>query len=257
MRKLWYSLLGMYYYRKKFGKGGGKLFRKLNSSLTNELFVPGIKHSISLRPNTTDIPTFKQLFYESEYEFSLDFKPRTIIDGGANIGLAAVYFSNKYPNARIYSVEPEPSNFEMVKLNTKNYPNVSAFNSALSANDGGFIEIQDVGLGNWGFMTKEVSQENLEKSSSLIPTISISKIMADYGITVLDLVKIDIEGAEKELFENGYEKWLPKTRVLVVELHDRMKPGCSKSVFSAICQYDFSFSHKGENLIFTNNAHFS
>ena len=81
--------------------------------------------------------------------------------------------------------------------------------------------------------------------------------MADYGITVLDLVKIDIEGAEKELFENGYEKWLPKTRVLVVELHDRMKPGCSKSVFSAICQYDFSFSHKGENLIFTNNAHFS
>ena len=106
-------------------------------------------------------------------------------------------------------------------------------------------------------MTKEVSQENLEKSSSLIPTISISKIMKDNNITVIDLLKIDIEGAEKELFESSFESWLPNTRVLVVELHDRMKPGCSKSVFSAICKYDFSFSHKGENLIFTNNARLS
>ena len=70
----------------------------------------------------------------------------------------------------------------------------------------------------------------------------------------IDVLKLDIEGSEKEVFEEGYENWLPKTKLLLVELHDKMKKGCSRSVLNAVNKYDFSFDIKGENIIFTNNS---
>ena len=252
MRKLWRKIIGRHYYNKKFGKGGTKLFNNLKSGNTNPLNVPGILHPIYLRPGTSDIQTFEQLFYEDEYGFPLDFEPKTIIDGGANIGLAAVYFTNKFAKAKIVSIEPEPSNYEMLLKNTGNYDKVMAVNAALNSSSEAKIIIEDKGLGHWGFMTKEVDND-VPVDAVVIPTISISDIMKENNFKSVDLLKIDIEGAEKELFESGYEKWLPKTKVLIIELHDRMKKGCSKSVFKAICNYDFSFSHKGENLIFKNN----
>jgi hypothetical protein len=65
---------------------------------------------------------------------------------------------------------------------------------------------------------------------------------------------MDIEGSEKEVFESSYEYWLPKTRMLIIELHDNMKNGTSKSLFAAISKYDFSFDMRDENLIFTNTS---
>ena len=54
------------------------------------------------------------------------------------------------------------------------------------------------------------------------------------------------------VFEKNYENWLPRTRLLIVELHDRMQPGSSKAVFNAITKYDFICETKWENLIFYN-----
>ena len=255
IKKIWRTILGRYYFNKKFGVGGGKLYDKLQSHQTFPVDVPNTKHPVYLRPETSDTDVFKQLFYEEEYNFPLDFTPQTIIDAGANIGLAAVYFSNQYPDANIVSIEPEPSNFDVLVKNTHKYKNVFSINAALHKNSEAKIIMEDKGLGHWGFMTKEV-KEDVPVDAIVIPTISISDIMRENNFESIDLLKIDIEGAEKELFESSYENWLPKTRVLVLELHDRMKKGCSKSVFSAVCKYDFSFSHKGENLIFTNNALF-
>ena len=63
---------------------------------------------------------------------------------------------------------------------------------------------------------------------------------------------LDIEGSEKEVFSTDFENWLPKTKVIVIELHDAMKTGCSRAVFAAVNKYNFSFNFKGENIIFTN-----
>jgi hypothetical protein len=52
----------------------------------------------------------------------------------------------------------------------------------------------------------------------------------------IDLLKIDIEGAEAELFSTNYESWLPKTRVIVIELHDA---NCTKIVKTVLSQYNF------------------
>jgi hypothetical protein len=76
--------------------------------------------------------------------------------------------------------------------------------------------------------------------------------MREQNWNSIDILKVDIEGSEKEVFELNYENWLPKCKAIVIELHDNMKQGTSKSVFKAISQYNFSFEMQDENLIFIN-----
>jgi hypothetical protein len=77
--------------------------------------------------------------------------------------------------------------------------------------------------------------------------------MKEQQAAILDIVKLDIEGAEKAVFESNYEDWLPKTRLLIIELHDRMQPGSSKALFNALTRYNFSCETKWENLLLYNN----
>ena len=52
--------------------------------------------------------------------------------------------------------------------------------------------------------------------------------MSRYGIEFIDILKLDIEGAELEVFETS-ESWIGKVGMLAVETHDRFRPGCSKA----------------------------
>ena len=58
--------------------------------------------------------------------------------------------------------------------------------------------------------------------------------MEMYGIEKIDVLKIDIEGSEKEVFELGAETWLPKVKTMVLELHDRVKKGCTAALVNAL-----------------------
>ena len=175
-----------------------------------------------------------------------NFQPKLILDCGGNIGTAAVYFANKYPTAQIYSVEPEKNNFKLLQFNTILYENVHAINSALWDKET-FIRVEDRGFGNLGWMTFETDAEEV----GAFKTVTIPKLLADSGFDEIDLLKIDIEGAEKEVFEaENVHDWLSKVNVLVVELHDRMKRGCSSAFFNAVSKYDWYFAFRGENLIF-------
>ena len=64
--------------------------------------------------------------------------------------------------------------------------------------------------------------------------------------------KMDIEGSEREVFSIDAEHWLPITKCIIIELHDRMKDGCSTAVFKALSQFNFECTIKGENLVFIN-----
>ena len=73
--------------------------------------------------------------------------------------------------------------------------------------------------------------------------------MTRYQADEIDILKLDIEGAEKEVFTSNYHRWLPKTRILIVELHDRMKAGCSSAFIKAMADYNFTIHPKGENFL--------
>lgn len=203
--------------------------------------------TIFLRKKFADNYTFKQVFVENQYGFDIPFVPKTILDGGANIGLAAIYFSNRFPDSTIVSVEPSSENVEILKKNTSNFPNVQVKLGGIWNDDKHLIIVNSTENDN-AFMVEEV----LPQIPGSIPSFSIASIMREQQWKTIDLLKLDIEGSEKEVFDKNYETWLPNTKMLVIELHDRMRKGSSKSLFKAICQYNFSFDMNHENLIFIN-----
>ena len=65
---------------------------------------------------------------------------------------------------------------------------------------------------------------------------------------------MDIETSEKQVFSSHYEEWLPKVKNIVIEFHDFLLDGCSKTFFTAInrCIDNYEFLAKGENVIIRN-----
>ena len=200
-----------------------------------------------MRKNPYDYATFEEVLLREDYNIDFGFEPRTIIDGGANIGLTSVFFANKFPNANIVAVEPEKENFQILQKNTNSYSNISLLNAGIWDHNT-FLSVVDEGKGNNAFTVKEVPVN----TENAIKALSVYEIMKQQDWSTIDILKLDIEGTEKNIFEKNYESWLPFVRVLIVELHDRMIEGSSEAVFNTISKYNFSKEIKGENHIFFN-----
>jgi len=231
-----------------FGLRGILIYVQLKLGLTNSIRIPGIQYPVSLRPQQADKISFKEIFMKREYDVTLPATliPTVIVDGGANVGFTSVFFANKYPSAKIFSIEPDAANFTCLVNNTRNYATITPIKGALWYK-AELLNVVDKGYGDRGFVIEKNDEANTLQATSL------ADLMQHYQLTHLDILKLDIEGSEKEVFSENYQRWLPRTKCLIIELHDRMKPGCSQAVFSALTQYNFSFSIKGENLVFTNN----
>lgn len=229
-----------------------------DNSLFNMAKIKGIPIPLACRTTTySDKWLLGTIFQDEEYNLPLqNFNPELILDCGANVGYASVYFTNKYPNAKIIAVEPERSNFKMLQYNTLFYDNITPVNSALWSSETYVKILPDAPGHTAGFTTIQTTADDPEA----LKTTTIARLLADSGFDEIDLLKVDIEGAEKEVFsENNLDAgggvetvhdWLPKVKVLTIELHDRMKSGCSRAVFSAISKYDYYFTMRGENLVF-------
>ena len=214
----------------------------------NIININGVPTPFAYRPNIgEDIGIINSIFNFQEYKLAIEgFQPKLILDCGGNIGCSAVYFANVYPGAQIYSIEPEKNHFKLLQFNTCLYDNIHVINSALW-NKETFIRVEDRGYGDLGFMTFETTADDAEA----FKTVTINKILAESGFDEIDLLKIDIEGAEKEVFgADDVDSWLSKVKVLTIELHDRMKRGCSYEFFKSMSKYHWFFAMRGENLIF-------
>ncbi len=196
LRRLFFMLKRYFYYYRRLGWQGIMIFSSLNNKKKSILRIKlkNISASFYLRQNTSDVNVFEHIFAENQYNVKFDFKPKYILDLGANIGLASIYFN---------------------------------------------------GNGHWAFMTREADHVN----DNTIEAKSIDELMQEFNIPGIDILKIDIEGSEKQIFENGSDKWIPKVRSLIIELHDRHKEGCAKAFFKALSSYDFSLRLRQENLI--------
>jgi FkbM family methyltransferase len=206
------------------------------------------KYPIYLRNNTTDIPAYKEIIERHKYCVTTEYEPKYIIDAGANIGMAAIYFANKYKDARIIAIEPESANYELLKKNTENYANITVIKAALWKTTGE-IFLFDTGLGNDGFMTGENSMDTktpIKTIKQTIETTTIDEILDEFHINSIDILKIDIEGSEKEIFESC-ENWIHNTNSIIIELHERMKKGCNKSFYKNVKYFD-KIASSGEDV---------
>lgn len=189
---------------------------------------------------------FDDVILNQSYNLKIS-DPEWIIDCGANIGLATVFFKQKYPDSKIVAIEMEDGNFSMLEKNTYGYENVFLEKAAIWSNSSAHLFIEG-GDKEWEYQVSSTGNDFDSKSTK---AITINDIVEKYAIPTIDIIKIDVEGAEKEIFRKGTFDWLSITKVLIIELHDRMIPGSSKVFFQAITEYDFSLELRGENLIFT------
>lgn len=210
--------------------------------------IKDYQYSIYHRPRTSDLDTFIQVIWHKAYEVGYGLEPKTIVDCGANIGLASIQYGKLFPKAKIFAIEPDKGNFDILKLNTQGYSNITPIRKGVW-NKSTNLRIKDNGNGNWGFQVEEAENED----SDTVPSISLRELIDTYNIENIDILKVDIEGSEKELFEYDCDFWLSKTKTLIIEVHDWMNHGAVRAVFSKIINYDFYFVLKGENMIFYLN----
>ena len=207
---------------------------------------PLARHPCVIRCPSSDVRAFVQVFVRREYDMEACRDPRVIVDAGANVGLASIYFATRFPDARIIAIEPEDSNVAVLRHNVRDYPNVTVFHGALWGHDAQ-LRVVDTRLGKWGFMTESVDDQPSHGSRVTQETsgISMPTLLERYGIERVDILKIDIEGAEKEVFAEC-AAWIGRVDAVIVELHDRMKPGCSDSFDAGTTGFDLRW-HRGEN----------
>lgn len=200
---------------------------------------------LHFRKNSSDLEVFRQIFVKREYQncnLNGDL-PKIIVDAGCNNGFSMAYFKSKFPDATIIGVEPEKYNYLMAQKNTASFRSIFLENKALWY-ETSTVQLHDAGRGDYAFSIVRHGEVR-----STVDTITVDEIINKYHLNQIDILKIDIEGAEKDIFRSGDNGWLSKVRCIIIELHDRIDEGCSEAFFKALRPYTFSVSVSGENFI--------
>lgn len=210
--------------------------------------VDGIDKEIYIRWRTTDVSVFRQVFVVGEYSCDVPRSPEVIVDAGANIGLTSILFANRFPSAKIFAVEPATSNFKILLKNVRKYPNITALQAALWSTTTK-LHLVDPGLGHHGFRTHPITDAGAEQQVEALP---VPEVMKKFDLARVDLLKMDIEGAEEEVLGNC-ASWIDRVGTVVVETHDRFRPHSSEVVFRALSDFDVRWQI-GETLYFTRST---
>lgn len=158
-----------------------------------------------------------------------------IIDIGANVGIVSFYFAKKYPNAKIFAYEPHPLNYEnLVKgIKTNKINNVYPFNLAVFSKSNLNVKIH---LHENNTSASSVFRYLPEDPYVEVKTISLEDIIKQNGISYIDFLKIDCEGAEFDILENT--DMFYKNEILIenmfIEFHRFMEKLENKNVETAL-----------------------
>jgi FkbM family methyltransferase len=190
------------------------------------------KREVFLRTGAGDIDIFYEVFWKKVYDLKTSATFNCIIDLGANIGLSAIYFSTIFKEALIISVEPDPDNYNLLLKNCEGdirAKKIAPLHAAVySRNTELYL---NKSRNAYNSTVSEVGDQH-----NYVQGISIEKLCFDYGIKKIDLLKIDIEGAEEVLFETDYE-WLRLVDKIIIELHS---DNAKENFINAVVKYGFT-----------------
>ncbi len=218
--------------------------QKLNGSGEVSVQLPDLATPVWARYGTSDLGMFRQVLIDEEYRLQPGREPRLIIDAGANVGYASVYFANCFPGATIIAIEPDSGNFRQLQKNTAPYPRVRCMRAGLWGRDC-FLKISNPEDGACAFRVEETADPK-----DALPAVTVSTLLRSSGLDRIDILKLDIEGAEKELFAaRDSASWIERTDFMMIELHDRLVPGCEAALRQAVQGAPFTFSQQGEKVV--------
>jgi FkbM family methyltransferase len=201
-----------------------------SNSYTSDLyFDDNSKCSITLRkPPSSDFAVFEQVFVLKEYQPLVDLinknhstkrEPLNIIDAGGNIGLTSIFLNRCYPGSQFAIIEPDTENFKIFERNIQNnnFTSMKAIQGGVWNKDCYLRVARDFRDGNdWAVRVAESDKATNLKGFSII---GLMKLL---DFDNIDILKIDIEGSEKQLFmdADAASEFLSKTKYIAIEIHD-------------------------------------
>ena len=190
-----------------------------------------------LRPGTSDLPTWVEIASLEDYAIVVrllrqcsGLPVRTIVDAGANIGLTSLYFAQAFPECRILAVEPDPDNFEILVRNVRTLKDrVECVRAAFWPVDEPLEMDPEPFRGGreWARTVRRLAESAEGGGAGRVPVVTPSRADARLGGGGVDLIKMDIEGAEAEFFADveRCHSLLARTGAIAIEVHpERIDP---------------------------------
>lgn len=178
---------------------------------------------VSVRPGTADVDTVWAAFMRGHHRpppAVAGAAPRRIWDLGCNIGLTMADLAVRFPNAEIVGVELDEANATLARSNLAPWADrCQVIHAAVWPEDG------EVWYHRWAGATSgyrvAVPERQAQREGPTVPAISASSLLERNGGPErrVDYVKVDVEGAERELLRQN-TGWAERVGALKVEVHE-------------------------------------
>ena len=211
--------------------------------------------TLRLRPDSTDVETFEQTFLSAQYRtchmarhadivaYYESCANPLVLDLGANVGLSALYFAKNWPKATIVGVEPDEGNYALFCQNIAGQEHIVPIHGAIASRHS-HARIINPEATEWAYRT-----EINDASSGDLTAVSVAELLERHRDCEPFICKIDIEGAEQELF-SANTQWVARFPIVIIELHDWLFPlsGSSANFLRATAGMERDLILSGENL---------
>lgn len=217
--------------------------RRKNPRLAR-LNLSGFRFPLHFRTGGSDPEVIDQIFLRREYACIVGIPDMEyIVDCGANIGCSTFFLLHHYPQAKAIVVEPDPGNMAVCRRNLAPFGDRVTFVMAGVWSSAGGLKIERGGQ-EWDIRVRLAKPGE----SADVRAVTIGDLIRDAGFSRIDLLKVDIEGSEAELFGNAESSsWLARTRNLVIELHG---PECERIVGTALGRFSHREGRSGELTVY-------
>lgn len=202
-----------------------------------------LRNGLTLAHGPGDEPlyTFREIF-EKPFYFGPDFyKPSAsdvVIDIGANIGFFTLYLNQRAPGINVHCFEPAELTFERLRVNVQ----LNGLESRTRLHQ--YAVSGRNGSAYLAHHAHSVERSLLRESGDAavaeqVETLTLARALEVCGVDRVDLLKIDIEGAEVELvLDSKPDTWRQVERV-VLEFHGMLRPGCRQILIDALRERGF------------------
>lgn len=193
--------------------------RKVKSGNATSLrFGNAIFHA---RTGTVDAIALGEIWKFNCYDAAQLHKGDLVVDIGAHIGGYSVKAAKL--GARVIAYEASPRNYELLVKNlaVNGCNNVKAYNVAVASNDGKI----ELNLDPKGTALNSIYPVPYLHEKISIPCVSLSTVFARNGLKKIDVLKLDVEGAEYGILLNSKSSYLKKVRSIIMEFHEGMGHG--------------------------------
>ena len=194
-----------------FDKRNGQQPRLIEATVK----IGALRPSLRLRDSGGDVFIFHEVLNDQVYHVKPEWlrgEPKVVVDLGANVGLASLSLAAQFPQARIIAVEPHPETAAVLRHNLGCLGDRAKVWEAAVSDQAGTMRLS-LANENYNASLVRESEHGVD-----VRVVTMADVLAAEGVDRIDVMKIDIEGAEKMLL-SGSPEWLKRVDLILIEMH--------------------------------------